>query len=88
MPSKKFEAFLSERGVYPTCEVCGKNTWSMPEDNQTVIVEIPSAQINSGNALYPAVRSTIPAYVMACLNCGNIRLHAQVVAGDAMKRPS
>lgn len=94
MPSTKIDAFLTSRGARPQCEVCGQNTWSLPEDDNPMVVKVqtqtpPPPQNMFGNAfgLSPPVRlpqmGSLNAYIVVCLNCGHIRLHAESVVKQA-----
>jgi hypothetical protein len=79
MATKKFENYLAKVGARPDCEICGHNTWSMPQDEAQILTAIPTVQIMQ-NRLYPTMpASDIRAFMVVCLHCGNIRFHAEVV---------
>jgi hypothetical protein len=85
MATKKFEAFLAKVGARPDCEVCGHNDWSFPQDDDQVTTVVPTAQ-TVGGRLYQMQGQALRAYMVVCLNCGNVRFHAQqVVAKGGFK---
>jgi hypothetical protein len=79
MASTKIQEFLRTRGVKPECELCGQNNWSLPEDDTPITVSLGTEQRNPQNALYPLAKNAILTYPAVCINCGNIRLHAQAI---------
>ena len=40
MSTKKIEAFFAERGVKSNCEVCGQNSWNLPDDDAPMVVKL------------------------------------------------
>ena len=67
-------ATLKERGAKASCEICDQNNWAVTDQPGSVIIED-----KSGSWTVPPPR--IPAAVLICNNCGNIRLHAMGVMG-------
>lgn len=73
---EKFIAFLNAKKVFTNCEACGANKWGIPATpSGGLMVSVPIAQFGSISIPGPS----IPAYVMVCENCGNIRTHASSI---------
>lgn len=72
----KFTAFLTKKQVKVICEVCAANSWAIPMEGQGLLASVMIHQPGGGLSL---PMPQIPAFVMVCENCGNIRLHAQTI---------
>lgn len=68
----KFVAFLQDKKTNPVCELCGHNNWMIP-DGKSGIVNLP---IPSEDGSFVIPPPSVPALLMVCNNCGNIRFHA------------
>lgn len=79
----RFQRFLSERGASPVCEVCQKNNWSLPEDFNTMLVKLPT-ESQSGLLSFPSPGS-MNVLLAVCLNCGNMRFHAEAVVNGTVR---
>lgn len=77
----KLIKFLQSRGTNPLCAACGKNDWAIPED-EAAIVRIPV--LEKGGFSFPG--PAIPAAVMICNNCGNIRFHAAAMVDPELAK--
>lgn len=75
----KLLAALNQRGVKPTCEVCGKDNWA-------VIDQAVSVQITDLSGTFRVPPPQIPSAGLVCNNCGNIRLFA-LAALDLLPKP-
>ena len=56
---------LESLGASPICPYCGKSKWTLPPE---------AALIPQWTNVFPA--PGVPATVLICVNCGNIRMHA------------
>lgn len=63
---------LKERGVERPCEACGNSNFSLVE-------EVAQLMLSSRPGLLTP--QGIPAAVLACTRCGNLRFHALGVLG-------
>jgi hypothetical protein len=81
MTTKKIEAYLSRVGAQGQCEVCLQNKWSLPQDEAQILTTIPTVQ-ETGNKFYTTPGNALRAYMIVCLNCGNVRFHAEQVVKD------
>lgn len=76
----KFVAFLNTKKTNPICERCGHNDWAIPEDD-AVLMRLPIME-QGGSFSLPG--PAIPALVMICNNCGNMRFHAAAIVDPAL----
>jgi ribosomal protein L37E len=76
---RKLADFLTKQKVNANCEACGHNAWGIPDDDAATM-RLPVAQPGGAVAIPgPA----IPAYVVICNHCGNLRFHAVAVVDPA-----
>lgn len=74
---------LGKKGARSMCEVCSSNEWVVVGDKTAQVVTMslqdqPAAGLMLGG-------QSIPAFLVVCTNCGNVRMHAVgVVAPEAM----
>lgn len=73
--SHSFMKAMERLGVKLSCPACGHQKWSVSENADTTTTDALSIR---GGERY------IPAYMMACRNCGYIRLHARPIVDAAL----
>ena len=74
---------LGKSGARSACEVCGVNEWIVVGDKTAQVVTM-SLQDQASPSLVIGGQS-IPAFLVVCKNCGNVRMHAVgVLAPEAM----
>lgn len=74
---------LGKRGARSACEVCGVNEWVVVGDKTAQVVTLSLQDQPTGGLMIGG--QSIPAFLVVCANCGNVRMHAVgVVAPEAM----
>lgn len=69
----KLLKFLDDKKASSRCEVCATNKWIVPTEDNGLVVGIPIQQAADS---YSIPGPVIPALIMICENCGNVRFHA------------
>lgn len=76
--------FLESRGFKSVCEACGTDaTWLFPNTDNERVVGLFNPRPNDGGYVMPGGIAT--AYIMACQNCGHIRLFSDVMIDGWIK---
>jgi hypothetical protein len=65
-------SYLMERQSKAECNVCGKNDWEVFNPVDVGLLQIPLLKPGA----YPMPPPSVPAMVLVCHNCSNLRLHA------------
>lgn len=76
-------AFYNEKSVSASCNVCGKDKWTLLEAPDEYSFAIGSTRTDGGLTVpFP----TVPVVTLMCENCYNLRIHAAHPIADASKK--
>ena len=74
-----FAEFLERVNAHLPCEACRKGAWTLPAANQGLVLNLP---VGVDPGLENSAR--VPAYMLLCTSCGNIRLHARTIVDKSI----
>jgi hypothetical protein len=75
LPRRVITKYLEEKNVKLACEVCGSTKgWVLPDEDSSKTVGLFSPRSDGG---YVMPGGIIPAVILICSNCSNIRFFAE-----------
>ncbi len=83
---ERAERLLGERGTRGDCVLCGKDEWVRLGALRNLMAFIPGATPYGELLQAGSNVDGIGAYVFACMNCGNLRLHAAAVLDQELPK--
>lgn len=76
--------FLSSHGAEKRCEVCGSTKgWLLPDQDLHRIVGLFNPRLQDSGYVMPG--GIVPAILIVCRNCFNIRLFSEFLIAQSLK---